>query len=203
MRSSASWTIFTVERRVYHPMAPGQVLPVSLALRLGPTATSQAARVPTIAADVDPRLRVSGLLPLDQVLRTIQQGNDLAAYLLGAVTLSVLLLSAAGMYALMSFTVARRRREIGIRSALGAQPTHLLAGIFKRALIQVTVGAGAGTLAAALLSSYLPIEEMGGWNVPGILPGATTLMIVVGVLAAIGPARRGLRIEPTEALREG
>jgi len=140
---------------------------------------------------------------LDQVLRTIQQGNDLAAYLLGAVTLSVLLLSAAGMYALMSFTVARRRREIGIRSALGAQPTHLLAGIFKRALIQVTVGAGAGTLAAALLSSYLPIEEMGGWNVPGILPGATTLMIVVGVLAAIGPARRGLRIEPTEALREG
>ncbi|MDP6579673.1 MAG: ABC transporter permease [Vicinamibacterales bacterium] len=193
----------TVERRVYHPMAPGQVLPVSLALRLGPTATSQVSHVPTIATTVDPRLRISEVRPLDEALRTIQQGNNLAAYLLGAVTFSVLLLSAAGMYALMSFTVARRRREIGIRSALGAQPTHLLAGIFKRALIQVAVGAGAGTLAALCLSTYLPIEEMGGASVPGVLPGATTLMIVVGVLAAIGPARRGLRIEPTAALRDG
>ena len=107
------------------------------------------------------------------------------------------------MYALMSFTVKQRRREIGIRSALGAQPHRLLAGIFKRALGQLAAGASFGVLAAVLLGRYLPIEEMGGLNVPGVLPAAAAFMIVIGFLAAAGPARRGLRVEPTEALRGG
>ena len=127
----------------------------------------------------------------------------MGAFALAAVTLSVLLLSAAGMYALMSFTVSQGRREIGIRSALGAQPRRLLAAIFGRALGQVGAGALGGVLAALLLGYYLPIEEMGGWDVPGVLPAAAALMIAVGLLAAVGPARRGLRIEPTEALRDG
>jgi predicted permease len=193
----------TFRRRVYHPMAPGQVHPVSLALRLGPTAPRATARILTIATTVDPTLRISEISPIDEVYRKVEQGNNLAAYLLGLVTLSVLLLSAAGMYALMSFTVARRRREIGIRSALGAQPRRLLADIFKRSMAQVTVGAGVGVAVASLLGDYLPIEEMGGWNIPGVLPGAATLIMVIGLLAVFGPARRGLRIEPSEALRNG
>ena len=63
----------------------------------------------------------------------------------------MLRLSAAGIYALMSFTVARRRREVGIRAALGAQPRRLLASIFSRALGQLAVGVVVGLLAAALL----------------------------------------------------
>ena len=193
----------TYRRRIYHPMAPGQTHPVSLALRIGPTSAAAGSRLLTVASTLDPILRVGEISTLDEVYRRSQQGNNLAAYLLAAVTLSVLLLSAAGMYALMSFTVARRRREIGIRSALGAQPSRLLAGIFRRALAQVAFGAGTGLLTATFLSFYLPIEEMGGWGVPGVLPGAAIFMIVVGLLSAVGPARRGLRINPTEALRDG
>ena len=55
-----------------------------------------------------------------------------------------LVLSAAGIYALMSFTVARRRREIGIRAALGADPVRILVGIFSRAFAQLAAGALAG-----------------------------------------------------------
>jgi ABC-type antimicrobial peptide transport system permease subunit len=56
-------------------------------------------------------------------------------------------------------------------------------------------------LAAYLGGRYVPIEQIGGWPIPGILPGAAAFMVLVGALAALGPARRGLRIDPTEALR--
>lgn len=124
---------------------------------------------------------------------------------LGGVILSVLLLSAAGLYALMSFTVNRRRREIGIRSALGAQPRRLLAGIFRRALGQVGVGAVVGILAAIPLNRFLSMamEDLRHAHIPGVVPMTAIFMMVVGVLAAAGPARRGLRVDPTEALRDG
>jgi predicted permease len=193
----------TSRRKMYHPLAPGLTHPVSLALRAEPMSARVAGRLRELSTRLDPTLHVDELLPLDEVYREYQRGNNIPAYLLAAVTLSILFLSAAGMYALMSFTVNQRRREIGIRSALGAQPRRLLAGVFKRALGQVATGASIGILAALLLSYYLPIEEMGGWNVPGVLPAAAVLMVVVGLLSAMGPARRGLRVEPTEALREG
>ena len=188
---------------MYHPLAPGQIHPASLALRMRSTPASVANRLREIATALDPTLRVETGRTLDEIYREQAVGNNLGAFSLAAVTLSVLLLSAAGMYALMSFTVSQRRREIGIRSALGAQPRRLLAGIFRHALGQLAVGAVGGLLLALLLDYYLPVEQAGGWNIPGVVPAAAVLMIGVGLLAAAGPARRGLRIEPTEALREG
>ena len=188
---------------MYHPMAPGQTHPARLVLRVGPTAAGVAGRLLDMPAAIDPTLRVEEVFGLDQVYRERTQALRVAAVIVGALTLSVLLLSAAGLYALMSFTVTQRRREIGIRSALGAQPRRLLAGIFRRALGQVAAGAVVGVLAALYLDYYVPIEELGGRNIPGVVPAAAAFMIGVGLLAAAGPARRGLRIEPTEALRNG
>jgi ABC-type antimicrobial peptide transport system permease subunit len=56
-------------------------------------------------------------------------------------------------------------------------------------------------LAAYFVGRYIPIEQIGGLPIPGILPAAAAFMLLVGVLASLGPARRGLRISPTEALR--
>jgi ABC-type antimicrobial peptide transport system permease subunit len=56
-------------------------------------------------------------------------------------------------------------------------------------------------LAAYVAGRYVPIEQVGGLPIPGILPGAAAFMLLVGALAALGPARRGLRVDPTEALR--
>jgi ABC-type antimicrobial peptide transport system permease subunit len=135
------------------------------------------------------------------IYRDHRFGDNLGAITIGAVTGSVLLLSAAGLYALMVFTVAQRRREIGIRSALGAQPGQLVAAVSRRAFWQIGAGSAVGMLAAYLVGRYVPIEQVGGLPIPGVLPAAAVFMLLVGVLASLGPARRGLRIDPAEALR--
>jgi hypothetical protein len=58
-------------------------------------------------------------------------------------------------------------------------------------------------LAAAAVERFLAIEELGGRNVPGVLPAAAAFMVAIGVLASLGPARRALRVAPSEALRDG
>jgi predicted permease len=192
----------TTDARVaYHAAAPGQIHPAHLQLRLRGDPAGLAERLRIVSASVDPTLHVDEVRTLAEIYREHRFGDNLGAMTIGAVTGSVVLLSAAGLYALMAFTVAQRRREIGIRSALGAQPGQLVAAVFRRAFWQIGVGSAAGMLAAYLTGRYVPIEQIGGLTIPGILPGAAAFMLLVGVLASLGPARRGLRIDPTEALR--
>ena len=193
--------VTTDARVAYHAAAPGQIHPAHLQLRLRGGPAGLAERLRDVAASVDPTLHVDEVRTLAEIYREHRFGDNLGAITIGAVTGSVLLLSAAGLYALMAFTVAQRRREIGIRSALGAQPGHLVAAVFRRAFWQIGAGSAAGMLAAYLAGRYVPIEQIGGLPIPGILPGAAAFMLLVGVLASLGPARRGLRIDPTEALR--
>lgn len=188
---------------MYRPAAVRPIQPATLALRVEADPASMVEPLRKIATALDPTLRLHEVATLDEVYRAQQVGNNAGAFSLAAVTLSVLLLSAAGMYAFMSFTVNQRRREIGIRSALGAQPGRLLAGIFSRAFVQLALGTAAGVLVALLLDYYLPAEKVGGWSVPGVIPAATAFMMLVGLLATAGPARRGLQVEPIEELREG
>ena len=77
----------------------------------------------------------------------------------------------------------------------------VVAAVFGRAFLQIGAGSAVGMLAAYLVGRYVPIEQIGGLPIPGVLPGAAAFMLLVGVLASLGPARRGLRIDPTEALR--
>lgn len=113
-------------------------------------------------------------------------------------TLAVLLLSAAGVHAMMSFTIAQRTREIGIRSALGAQPRHLLFGILSGAVRQLAIGIAAGSLLS--IGAFVLVGS-GVWSAGGLLVTVAVVMALVAFLAAIGPARRILRIETVEALR--
>ena len=188
---------------VYHPTAPGSLTSVSLALRTrgDPAAAADVLRQRTWA--LDPALRLTQIRWLDAIYRQKSVGDFLGASGLVAATLSVLLLSAAGIYALMLFTVNRRRKEIGIRRALGAQTPRLLSGIFGRALAKVGFGAMIGVGIAWLIGQTIPIAALGGREVAGILPAATLFIAAVAGLALLGPARRALRVEPIDELREG
>ena len=121
----------------------------------------------------------------------------------GLVILSVLLLSTAGIFSLMSFDVTQRRREIGIRSALGANQRRVLAGVMARSVKQLGIGVMVGL---SVLAALPPMELDFGVGVERdmrLIIGVAVLMVTVGLLAAAGPVRRGLRIQPSEALREG
>jgi putative ABC transport system permease protein len=188
--------------RIYHPIAPGQVQPVTIELRLrGQDPATFGGRLREIAAAVDPELHLRNILPLDEALRREQWIRRMEAAVLGSVTLSVLMLSAAGIYALMSITVSQRRKEIGIRMALGANRKRIVANIFSRALGQLAAGAALGAALGVALERASGGSLLRGYAAI-VLPGVALVMMAVGFLAALGPARRSLRIEPTEALRE-
>ena len=110
-----------------------------------------------------------------------------------------LVLSLAGIYAVMSLAVARRTREIGIRVALGASPRGIVSGVFRRPLTQVGLGivAGAGLVLWLMrgMNRLLPFEDL------AFLGVHVLFMTGVCVLACIVPTRRALAVEPTEALR--
>jgi hypothetical protein len=189
-----------VEPRIYRPIPNHMDFPGSNGLikTAGGDPTELVSRVRNYMAQLDPELETA-VLPLAQVFRQAQFAIRLAFLVLGLSILAVMLLSSAGIYAMMSFAVSRRRREIGIRTALGAQPSFLIRGIFGRALRQIVLGVGIG-VAAALGLDLLAGGELLHGLASLLLTAMVLLMGVVGFMAALGPARRGLRIPPMEAL---
>jgi predicted permease len=185
---------------VYHPIADGESVEL-MAIRLaGVPPSSFGERLRQITATVDPSLRLTDIRPLDVALREGHFALRMGAFGIVIVTMSVLLLAAAGIYALMSFTVERRRREIGIRVALGADRTRVVRGVFGRALRQLAIGVGVGAaIAPLILRLDGPITSQKIATLVAVSGG----LLLVGVLALVGPTRRTLRIQPTEALREG
>jgi hypothetical protein len=177
--------------------------PVSLAIRIqGAPPATFAPRLREITAAVDPTLRLERLATATGMERERQLGLNLLALGIVIATGSVLLLSAAGIYAMMSFTVVRRRREIGIRVALGADSRRILTSIFARAGAQLAAGVVIGVLLALAFGPALDGEGLIRQKGIVLFPVVAGTIMLVGLLAAHGPARRGLSIQPTEALRE-
>lgn len=192
----------SADARIYHPVEPPQMYPATLAVRIRPDkASGLAGRLREIATALDPTLQLGGVLLLDQVHEQERRFVRLGAAAFGAVTLSVLLLSAAGIYSLTSFTVASRRREIGLRTALGADPRRIIAGIFSRAFRQLAIGVAVGLGAAALTFEEITDSAVTSGRGAILLTLVIATMTTVGLIAALGPARRSLRIDPAEALK--
>jgi putative ABC transport system permease protein len=118
-----------------------------------------------------------------------------------------LALSLAGIYAVMSFTVARRTRDIGVRVALGASRRRVVAATFRRPLWHVTLGIVAGTAMVLAVAELIKYTEFPGSDTDLTLAGMLlilghgTVMLAVCMLGCIVPTRRALKIEPTIALR--
>jgi hypothetical protein len=144
----------TAQPKVYLALRPAETFPITLAVRAPGLAPSVAAdRMRNAALEVDPTLRLGAIRSLEDRLEEGIRAERLGILAIVAVMGSVVLLSAVGIYALMSFTVTRRRREIGIRSALGTGSGRVLAEILSSALRQIGTGIAIGVAGAPIIAT--------------------------------------------------
>ena len=187
------------EPTAYQPAAPGDVHPAVVSLRFGgPIPPGIAERLRQVGAQVDPALQLRRVVPLSNFYEELRSVWRMIAWAACIITITVLLLSAAGMHALMSFTIAQRTREIGIRSALGAQPRQLLLGVFGRAMRQLSIGLGVGS---AISFATLSAVGIGLGRGAALLATVAVVITIVAAFAVLGPARRSLRLPTVDALR--
>lgn len=161
--------------------------------------------VPAIRAQVaaiDPNQPISDVASMTQVLYDDLATTYVLAAILTTIALLALALSAAGIYALVSYSVVQRRREIGVRMALGARHNSIVRMIVAQSTRPVAVGGCVGLVVAAALSVLFAA------GVPEIEPrdpvsytGVILLILVSVLLATLVPARRAASINPVEALR--
>jgi hypothetical protein len=185
---------------IYRAASAAELDPVVVAVRVAGDAAPLAPRTAALARQVDAGLHLQDIVTLDDIVAQEQIRMVGGSVIFGSVLLVALVFCAAGLYALMAVAVARRTREIGIRIALGANPRHVLGSVFARAGRQLGGGIIAGN-SLILLLAWRADSLTADLLVSSVI--TSVILAVVGVLACAAPARRALRIQPTEALRQG
>jgi ABC-type antimicrobial peptide transport system permease subunit len=152
--------------------------------------------------DIDPGLAVFAVEPLDLTISRSVSQRRFTAFLLGSFAALAVILAAIGVHGLLSYNVARRRQEIGIRMALGAGRGAVLGLVLREGLAIITAGLIVGLAGAVALTRLLQALLF------GVSPtDPLTFVVVAAVLTAIAlvatllPARRAARVDPLPALR--
>jgi predicted permease len=169
------------------------------------TASEPNSYLPAIKTElrkVDNDLPLGNVRTMEEELRNSTATRRFSLGLISTFALLALVLSAVGLYGVMSYGVTQRTREIGIRMALGAGPADVLRLIisegFVLAIIGTLLGIGGGLALTRLLSNL-----MFGVSTtdPAIYAGASVLLLVVAIAACLWPARKAAAVQPLEALR--
>jgi len=184
---------------VYRAASAAVIDPVTVAVRVVADAAPLAPRVAAIARQVDAGLHLQDIVTLDTDVARQHRQMMGGAVVFGSVLLVAVVFSAASLYALMAVAVQRRTREIGIRIALGASRRRVLRTVFARASRQLGGGIVAGN-SIILLLAWRAEAVTRDLVVSSVI--MSVIMAAVGVLACAAPARRALRVQPTEALRQ-
>ena len=169
------------------------------------TRAEPAAAMPDIRAavgQIDPRLPLGDIRTMAQVKQLMVSGKAEPAWVIGAFAVVAALLAALGLYGVLSHTVNQRRREIGIRMALGAGTGDVLSYVVRNAAWTVAIGLAFGLAGAVALTRAMNNLL---FQVSALDPSAFTLaamaMAAIGLLAALLPASRAARVDPVTALR--
>ena len=185
---------------IYRAVSAAEVDPVVVAVRVVGDPAPLALRVATLGRLVDAGLQLRDIVTLDEMVAEAQTSTVIGGVVFASIVLVAVIFSAASLYALMAVAVQRRTREIGIRVALGANARRVLRAVFTYAARQLAGGIIAGNSIVLLIAWRRDALE------PDLLVALvimSVIMAAVGVLACAAPARRALRIQPTEALRQG
>ena len=186
----------------YYALYAGNLNAGILAIRSRKDVEQFATPVERILAGIDPELPVSDVLTMDQLLGKSAANESFNATLLAGFAALSLLLAAAGLFGALSYIVAQRASEIGIRIALGAQRGQVLGRVLLDGLKPALLGLTAGLLAsAALVRSIQSMLYRTEPLDPVVFAGVGAMLLAVAVGACLAPAWRASRLDPMQALR--
>jgi predicted permease len=166
-----------------------------------PTGLASAAR--TVIAGIDPEQPVSQVQTMDQIIDLTLTNRQEQMTLLGAFAALALLLAAIGLYGVLSYMVTQRKREIGLRMALGASASEVVRIVVTQGLTLTGVGLGIGLAAAWAATRAMKGLLYGvGATDPATYASVAGLLALIGLAACWIPARRAARFDPAVVLRE-
>lgn len=190
---------------IYVPLAQDNTAPVTLMLRTAGDPASVTASVRAAMRELDPHLPVYDIRSMDELMNQsvfafmpLRMGSTLAG-IQGTIGL---LLAIMGLYAVVSFGVTQRTREIGIRMAIGARPGEVVRAMLREGMRLTLIGILIGLVFSALLGAALSklLYGLSPFDVPTLL-GVATLLSAIALLACWIPARRATKVDPLVALR--
>jgi predicted permease len=179
------------------------VYPNSITVQYAGDAASLESMARRTLANINPDLTVVSFKSLDYQVADNFNGERLISRLTGLFGLLALVLASVGLYGITAYSVARRTNEIGVRMALGANRSHVVVMVMRRALVLVAIGLAIG-IPVSLLGGRLMRTQLYGVRSydPLTLLGALSVLAASAALAGFIPARRAASIEPMHALRQ-
>jgi putative ABC transport system permease protein len=157
----------------------------------------------SILREISPEQVATDVGPLTDTIRKLVEGQELDLKIAAAMTLLAILVASCGIYSVVSLSVASRKRDLGIKAALGASPRAIALDVLKYAAKQIGAGLALGAIAGAIASSYLRTAitdfEPTPWAPAALAFG---LLLCAGVCACLAPARRAAHVDPAAILQE-
>lgn len=189
-------------RIVYIPFDGQTGSPVQLIIHTASTPGRVASSLRSILASIDPKIPISDVETMDELVSRSLGSQQLNAALLTTFALIALLLSMSGIYGVLTYSVTCRISEIGIRVALGANPATIFRLILRDGMRPIAIGVGIGIAGAFVLTRLLTglLFEVKPTD-PASYLAVTLLIGVTALLSCLLPARRALRVDPVTALR--
>jgi len=186
----------------YFPIAQSPDMDIVLVARGLQPAGEITAMLRQMIREVNPNLMIMDAKTMAENIGVILFPARMAAFLLGAFGVLSLILATIGLYGVVSFSVAQRTREVGIRMSLGADAVTVMFMVVRGAMGVVGIGGAVG-LAAAFALTYLirhVLYGVGPWD-PMTIVGVPLLLCCVAAAAALIPAHRASRVNPVQALK--
>jgi len=191
-----------IQSTVYMPADQAHVYGNEFVLRADGDARPLLPMIKQSVHELDARIPLINPRTMHDMLADSVRRQQLAMGLMGAFAILALVLAALGVYGIMAYGVAARRREFGIRSALGASRAAILWLVLRQGLLTAMLGVAAGVLGAAALSRFVG-SMLSGVSTHDTMTfvAAPTLLAIVAIVACAVPARSATKVQPVEALR--
>jgi len=154
------------------------------------------------AREVDPQMPIGNIRPLTQVIDATLQSRQFVLLLMGIFAGLALLLTAVGVYGVLSYQVSQRTNEIGIRMALGAQIGDVLRLVIRQGMMLALIGVAIGLAGAFALTRLMVSLLFGVTATDAVVFAAVSVgLLVIALLASYIPGRRATKVDPLVALR--